>query len=70
MLTPGGGDGGLHSINNNAIQVWDKMKCFRFEFIDNPGIYHGDLSFNLDVQGRLLTNLQRPRSVCSENQLK
>ena len=61
------GDGNQEDITNNSIQVWDKMKCFRFEFTDNPGVFHGDLPTNAGVLGRLLTNLQRPRSVCPEN---
>ncbi len=58
------GDSNQEDITNNSIKVWDKMRCFRFEFTDNPGVAHGDLPGNAGVLGRLLTNLQRPRSIC------
>jgi lecithin-cholesterol acyltransferase len=59
------GDSNQEGITNDSIrQVWDKMRCFRFEFTDNPGIGHMELPSNAGVLGRLLTNLQLPRSVC------
>lgn len=63
------GDSNQEDITNDSIQVWDMMKCFRFELTDNPGVAHGDLPFNDGVPGRLLTNLQRPRSVCPADHL-
>ena len=61
------GESNQEDITNDSIQVWDMMRCFRFEFTDNPGVAHSDLPGNAGVLGRLLTNLQRPRSVCPEN---
>ena len=60
------GDGNQEDITNNSIQVWSNMTCFRFELTDNPGVEHGSLPVDPGVLGRLLTNLQRPRSVCRD----
>ena len=51
-------------ITNDAIQVWEKMRCFRFEFTDNVGVDHLALPSDSAVLQRLLANLQRPKSVC------
>jgi lysophospholipase-3 len=59
------GDSNQEDITNNAIQVWRQMRCFRFELTDNPAVDHFSLPGNPAVLQRLLTNLQRPRSVCS-----
>jgi lecithin-cholesterol acyltransferase len=61
------GDNNQEDITNDSIQVWEKMRCFRFELTDNPGVGHLDLPSDPGVLGRLLTNLQRARSVCPEN---
>jgi len=58
------GDNNQEDITNDSIEVWTKMRCFRFEFTDNPGVGHGDLPSDAGVLGRLLTNLQRPKSIC------
>ena len=58
------GDGNQEDITNNSILAWQKMDCFHFELNDNPGVSHMELPSNPDVLDRLLTNLQRPRSVC------
>ena len=60
------GDGNQEDITNDSVVAWNKMDCFRFELNDNPGIDHGSLPSNAGVLGRLLTNLQRPRSVCAD----
>lgn len=61
------GDGNQEDITNDSVVAWKKMDCFRFELTDNPGVDHGSLPSNPGVLGRLLVNLQRPRSICSEN---
>ncbi|HYO14776.1 MAG TPA: hypothetical protein VE685_16410 [Thermoanaerobaculia bacterium] len=58
------GDANQEDITNDAIQVWENMSCHRFELTDNPGVDHFTLAGHPDVMQRLLTNLQRPRSVC------
>ncbi len=60
------GDGNQEDITNNSIRVWSNMRCFRFELTDNPGVEHTLLPGDPGVLGRLLTNLQRPRSVCPD----
>lgn len=59
------GDANQEDITNDAIEVWENMSCFRFELMDTPGLDHFSLVSAPAVLGRLLTNLQRPRSVCS-----
>lgn len=61
------GDGNQEDITNNAVAVLGKMDCYRFEVNDNPGVFHSDIPSDPDVLGRLLMNLQRPRSVCSNH---
>lgn len=58
------GDGNQEDITNDAIAVWEDMPCFRFELTDNVGVNHFALPNDASVLGRLLTNLQRPKSVC------
>jgi lecithin-cholesterol acyltransferase len=58
------GDGNQEDITNDSIVAWNKMKCFRFELTDNPGIEHSSLPSDPGVLGRLLRNLQREKSVC------
>jgi lecithin-cholesterol acyltransferase len=58
------GDINQEDITNDAIQVWENMPCFRFEFTDNVGVNHFALPSNTAVLQRLLANLQRPKSVC------
>ena len=60
------GDSNEEDITNDSIQVWSKMKCFRFELTDNPGVGHDGLFSDPGVLGRLLTNLQREKSVCAD----
>lgn len=57
------GDGNQEDITNDAIQVWQNMPCFRFEFTDNA-LDHFTLAGDPAVLQRLLTNLQRTKSVC------
>jgi lysophospholipase-3 len=59
------GDSSEEYITNDAIAVWEKMRCYRFELNDNPGIDHVGLATAPEVMARLLTHLQRPRSVCA-----
>ena len=58
------GDINQEDITNDAIEVWEDMPCFRFEFIDNPGVDHFALPSDAAVLQRLLANLQRPKSIC------
>ena len=58
------GDFNQEDITNDSIQVWENMACHRFELTDNPGVDHFVLVSDPAVLQRLLTNLQRPRSVC------
>lgn len=58
------GDANQEDITNDAIQVWENMNCYRFELTDNPNVDHFTLAGHPSVLQRLLTNLQRPRSVC------
>jgi lysophospholipase-3 len=58
------GDINQEDITNDSIMVWQNMACYRFELTDNLGVDHFALTSNLSVLQRLLTNLQRTRSVC------
>lgn len=58
------GDENQEDITNDSIQVWENMSCHRFELTDNPGVDHFELVSDLAVLQRLLTNLQRTKSVC------
>jgi lysophospholipase-3 len=58
------GDANQEDITNDAILVWTAMRCFRFEFTDNVGVDHIGLASDEAVLQRLLTNLQRPKSIC------
>jgi lysophospholipase-3 len=60
------GDANQEDITNNAIDVWQNMNCYRFEFTDNVGVDHFVLPSDMAVLQRLLINLQRPKSVCSQ----
>lgn len=59
------GDVNQEDITNDAIEVWENMPCHRFELTDTPGLDHFTLAGHPDVLGRLLTNLQRPKSTCN-----
>jgi lecithin-cholesterol acyltransferase len=59
------GDSNQEDITNDAIQIWEKMHCFRFELTDNPGVGHLSLPDNTAVLERLLHNISRERSRCS-----
>ena len=58
------GDVNQEAITNDSIQVWQGMACHRFELVDNPGMDHFSLPGDPGVLGRLLQNIQRPRTVC------
>ena len=59
------GDINQEDITNDAVGVWASMRCFHFSLTDNPGVDHFALPSNSAVLGRLLADLQRPRSHCS-----
>jgi lecithin-cholesterol acyltransferase len=61
------GDGNQEDITNNSIVAWNKMDCFRFALSDNPGVAHMSLPSDPGVLGRLLINLQRPKSICPDH---
>ena len=61
------GDSSEEYITTDAVAVWEKMHCFVFELNDNPGVDHVGLATAPAVMARLLTNLQRPRSVCPDH---
>ena len=58
------GDVNQEAITNDSIQVWQGMACHHFELVDNPGVDHFSLPGDPGVLGRLLQNIQRPRTVC------
>jgi lecithin-cholesterol acyltransferase len=58
------GDANQEDITNDSIQVWSQMPCFRFELTDNSGVDHFSLTSHRPVMDRLLSNIQRPKSVC------
>lgn len=59
------GDSNQEDITNDSIiGVWSNMACHRFEMTDNPGVDHFSIVSNPTLLQRLLTNLQRTRSVC------
>jgi lecithin-cholesterol acyltransferase len=58
------GDINQEDITNDSIAVWENMPCFRFELTTNP-LNHFQLPDDPVVLQRLLTNLRRPKSVCS-----
>jgi lecithin-cholesterol acyltransferase len=58
------GDINQEDITNDAVLAWEAMPCFRSSLTDNPGVDHFALPSDPDVLGRLLANLQRPRSNC------
>ena len=61
------GDSSEEYITTDSVVAWEKMDCFRFENNDNPGVDHVGLATAPAVMARLLTNLQRPRSVCPDH---
>jgi lecithin-cholesterol acyltransferase len=61
------GDSNQEYITNDSVAAWEKMDCFGFELNDNPGVDHVSLATAPAVMARLLTNLQRPRSVCPDH---
>ncbi len=58
------GDINQEDITNNAIRVWQAMRCYRFTLTDNPGVNHFALPINRNVLRRLVIDLRRPRSRC------
>ena len=58
------GDVNQEDITNDAVGAWDAMPCFHFSLTDNPGVNHFELPSAPGVLGRLLTDLERPRSHC------
>jgi lecithin-cholesterol acyltransferase len=58
------GDSNQEYITNNAVDVWRKMRCYRFRLTDNPGVSHLGLVTDAGVIRRLLADLAQPRSRC------
>jgi lysophospholipase-3 len=59
------GDINQEDVTNDAVGVWERMRCFRFSLTDNPGVDHFALPSNTGVLDRLLDNVARHRSHCS-----
>ncbi len=59
------GDINQEDVTNDAVGVWERMRCFRFSLTDNPGVDHFALPSNAGVLSRLLADVARPRSHCS-----
>jgi lecithin-cholesterol acyltransferase len=58
------GDVNQEDITNSAVRAWRRMRCFRFQLVDNPGVDHFSLPSDPHVLARLLADLRRPRSRC------
>jgi lecithin-cholesterol acyltransferase len=58
------GDVNQEDITNDAVLVWQAMRCFRFSLTDNPGVDHFALPNDPGVLDRLVANLARARSDC------
>lgn len=58
------GDANQEDITNESIRVWQSMPCYRFTFNNNKGVDHFALPRDRAVLNRLLSNLQRLKSVC------
>jgi lecithin-cholesterol acyltransferase len=58
------GDGNQEDLTNDAAYVWQDMPCYHFEMNDNVGVDHFGLVSSPAVLNRLLTHLQRPKSIC------
>jgi lecithin-cholesterol acyltransferase len=58
------GDGMMEDISVNSISRWNAMPCYRFEWTDNPGLFHIFQLFDPGVTQRLLANAQRRPSEC------
>src|SRR6185503_19665443 len=62
ILAPG--DINQEDITNNAVLVWQAMRCFRFSLTDNAGVNHFELPSNTALLDRLVANAARPPSDC------
>jgi lecithin-cholesterol acyltransferase len=62
ILAPG--DINQEDITNNAVLVWQTMRCFHFSLTDNPGVNHFELPGNAGVLDRLVANAARQPSEC------
>jgi lysophospholipase-3 len=58
------GDINQEDVTNDAVAVWERMRCFRFSLTDNPGVDHFALPSDPGVLGRFLADIARPRSHC------
>jgi len=58
------GDSNQEYITNDAVRVWQRMRCYRFRLTNNPGVSHLELTSDPGVIHRLLSDLARPRSHC------
>jgi lecithin-cholesterol acyltransferase len=66
ILAPG--DINQEDITNNAVNVWQAMRCFHFSLTDNPGVNHFELPGNAGVLDRLVEDAARQPSHCSQRQ--
>jgi lecithin-cholesterol acyltransferase len=63
ILAPG--DINQEDITNNAVLVWEGMRCFHFSLTDNPGVDHFALPSNAGLLDRLVEDAGRQRSHCT-----
>ncbi|HEV7666856.1 MAG TPA: hypothetical protein VGQ62_25200 [Chloroflexota bacterium] len=59
------GDINQEDITNNAVSVWQAMRCFHFSLTDNPGVNHFELPDNASLLDRLVAAAARSRNDCS-----
>jgi lecithin-cholesterol acyltransferase len=58
------GDINQEDITNDAVAVWDAMRCHFFSLTNNPGVDHFSLSGDANVLNRLVTTLRTRPTVC------
>jgi lecithin-cholesterol acyltransferase len=59
------GDINQEDITNEAVLAWQAMPCFHFSLTDNPGVDHFSLPSDPNVLARLIADVARPRTLCS-----
>jgi lecithin-cholesterol acyltransferase len=58
------GDDNQEYVTNNAVKVWRRMRCYRFQCYKNPGVGHLEFTQDSVVIDQLLTDLRQPQSRC------
>jgi lecithin-cholesterol acyltransferase len=62
LLAPG--DINQEDLTNNAVLVWQAMRCFHFGLTDNPNVNHFELPSNAALLNRLVADAARSASDC------